>query len=85
MLLEPTTVTQKDLNQAYEIQRRLKVWQPRRAAVVEAGTIGLLATLGMRLRGIEVTCYSRRLPPYFNSDLTTELGAHYVSSQEALA
>jgi threonine dehydrogenase-like Zn-dependent dehydrogenase len=37
----------------------------------------------MRLRGLEVTCYSRRLPPYRNSDLITELGAHYVSSQQA--
>jgi glucose 1-dehydrogenase len=83
VLLKPTTVAQKGLNQAYEIQRRLKVWQPRHAAVVGAGTIGLLATLGMRLRGTEVTCYSRRLPPYFNSDLITELGAHYVSSQQA--
>jgi glucose 1-dehydrogenase len=82
VLLEPTTVAQKGLNQAYEIQRRLKVWQPRRAAVVGAGTIGLLATLGMRLRGLEVTCYSRRLPPYQNSNLMTELGAHYVSSQQ---
>lgn len=83
VLLEPLTVAEKGLNQAYEIQRRLKVWQPRRAAVVGAGTIGLLATLAMRLRGVEVTCYSRRLPPYFNSDLIAELGAHYVSSQQA--
>lgn len=83
VLLEPLTVAEKGLNQAYEIQRRLKVWQPRRAAVVGAGTIGLLATLAMRLRGLEVTCYSRRLPPYRNSDLITELGAHYVSSQQA--
>ena len=82
VLLEPTTVAQKGMNQAYEIQRRLKVWHPRRAAVVGAGTIGLLATLGMRLRGVEVTCYSRRLPPYLNSELMTELGAHYVSSQQ---
>jgi len=82
VLLEPLTVAEKGLNQAYEIQRRLKVWQPRRAAVVGAGTIGLLATLGMRLRGVEVTCYSRRLPLYFNSDFITELGAHYASSQQ---
>src|SRR5499427_9128724 len=83
VLLEPLTVSEKGLNQAYEIQRRLKVWQPRRAAVVGAGTIGLLATLAMRLRGLEVTCYSRRLPPYRNSDLITELGARYVSSQQS--
>jgi len=82
VLLEPMTVAQKGLNQAYEIQRRLKVWQPRRAAVIGAGTIGLLATLAMRLRGLEVTCYSRRLPPYQNSELITELGARYVSSQQ---
>lgn len=81
VLLEPLTVAQKGLNQAYEIQRRLKVWQPRRAAVIGAGTIGLLTTLAMRMRGLEVTCYSRRLPPYRNSDLITELGAHYISSQ----
>jgi threonine dehydrogenase-like Zn-dependent dehydrogenase len=84
VLLEPLTVAEKGLNQAYEIQRRLKVWQPHRAAVVGAGTIGLLATLAMRLRGLEVTCYSRRLPPYRNSDLITELGARYVSSQQSM-
>src|SRR5436309_3407692 len=33
VLLEPLTVAQKGINQAYEIQRRLRVWQPRRAAV----------------------------------------------------
>jgi threonine dehydrogenase-like Zn-dependent dehydrogenase len=83
VLLEPLTVAEKGLNQAYEIQRRLKVWQPRRSAVVGAGTIGLLATLAMRLRGLEVTCYSRRVPPYRNSDLITELGARYISSQQS--
>ncbi len=56
VVLEPLAVAEKGLNQAYEIQRRLKVWQPRRAAVVGAGTIGLLASLAMRLRGVEVTC-----------------------------
>ena len=51
--------------------------------MVGAGTIGLLATLAMRLRGLEVTCYSRRVPPYRNSDLITELGARYISSQQS--
>lgn len=82
VLLEPLTVAQKGLHQAFEIQRRLRVWQPRRAAVIGAGTIGLFAALAMRLRGLEVTCYSRRLPPYRNSDLLAEIGARYVSSRE---
>ncbi len=81
VLLEPLTVAEKAINQAYEIQRRLKVWQPRRAAVLGSGTIGLLTTLALRLRGIEVVCYSLREPPYLNSELVEELGASYVSSQ----
>src|SRR5438067_4947023 len=42
VLLEPTTVAEKGVNHAYEIQRRLKVWEPRRAAVLGSGTVGLL-------------------------------------------
>src|SRR5437870_701513 len=34
VLLEPTTVVEKGITQAYEIQRRLRVWKPRRAAVM---------------------------------------------------
>ncbi len=83
VLLEPLTVSEKGLKQAFEIQRRLKVWAPRRAAVLGAGTIGLLATLALRLRGIEVTCFSRREPPYLNSRLVETLGAVYVSSASA--
>src|SRR5207247_1443767 len=82
VLLEPMTVAQKGVNQAYEIQRRLRVWEPRRAAVLGSGTIGLLAALTMRLRGLEVVCYSLPKAPYLNSDLIEELGATYVSSQD---
>jgi threonine dehydrogenase-like Zn-dependent dehydrogenase len=61
VLLEPTTVVEKGIAQAYEIQRRLKVWHPRRAAVMGAGTIGLLATLALRLRGLQVTTFALNL------------------------
>lgn len=82
VLTEPMTVSQKGIAQAFEIQRRLKVWQPRRAAVLGAGTISLLAAVALRLRGIEVTCYSRRKPGYLNSELIEEIGGRYVSSSE---
>src|SRR3954465_3943535 len=82
VLLEPMTVAEKAVNQAYEIQRRLKVWQPRRAAVLGSGTVGLLTTLVMRLRGLEVVCLSLPRPPYRNSELIEELGATYVSTQD---
>ena len=83
VLLEPLTISQKGITQAYEIQRRLQIWEPRHATVIGAGTVGLLATLALRLRGFEVTCYSRRPAPYLNSELVEELGAHYVSSRDS--
>jgi len=81
VLLEPTSVVEKGIEQAYEIQRRLKVWRPQRAAVVGAGTLGLLATLALRLRGLEVTTLARTEPPTFNSELVEALGARYVSTR----
>ncbi len=82
VLLEPMTVVQKGITQAYEIQRRLKVWKPKRAAVMGAGTIGLLATLVLRLRGVEVVTFGRTPKPYLNSDLIEELDASYVSTAD---
>jgi threonine dehydrogenase-like Zn-dependent dehydrogenase len=82
VLLEPLSISEKGLNQAYEIQRRLKIWKPERAAVLGAGSIGLLCTLALRLRGVDVTCFSKRKAPYLNSRLVEELGAAYVSSDE---
>ena len=57
-----------------EIERRLKVWQPRRAAVLSAGTIGLMAAMVLRLRGLDVTVFGRDLPPFLNGDLVEGLG-----------
>jgi threonine dehydrogenase-like Zn-dependent dehydrogenase len=79
VLLEPLSVVEKGIAQAYEIQRRLRIWRPRRAAVVGAGTIGLLATLALRLRGLQVTVFGLARPPYLNSDLIEALGAQYRS------
>jgi threonine dehydrogenase-like Zn-dependent dehydrogenase len=81
VLLEPTSVAEKGIEQAYEIQRRLKVWRPERAAVVGAGTLGLLATLILRLRGLEVTTLARTEPPTLNSKLVEALGARYISTR----
>src|SRR3954465_8849311 len=80
VLLEPTTVVEKGIAQAYEIQRRLRVWRPRRAAVMGAGTIGLLATLALRLRGLEVTVFGLTRKPYLNAELIETLGARYEST-----
>lgn len=82
VLLEPLTVVEKGITQAFEIQRRLKVWKPRKAAVMGAGTIGLLATLVFKLKGMEVVTFGKTPKPYLNSDLIEELGAEYVSTED---
>jgi len=82
VLLEPMTVVQKGITQAYEIQRRLKVWKPKRAAVLGAGTIGLLATLVLKLRGIDVVTFGKTPKPYLNSDLIEALDAKYLSTDD---
>ncbi|MBI2461824.1 MAG: glucose 1-dehydrogenase [Candidatus Rokubacteria bacterium] len=81
VLLEPTTVAEKAIAQAWEIQRRLRVWRPRRAAVLGTGTLGLLASLLLRLRGLEVVALGRATPPFLNSRLLEEIGVRYLSTR----
>ena len=83
VIVEPLSVPEKGILQAYEIQRRLRVWRPRKAAVLGAGTIGLLATMILRLRGLDVTTFGRTSKPYLNSDLIEALGARYLTTQDA--
>lgn len=82
VLLEPFTVVQKGIAQAYEAQRRLRIWRPRRAAVMGAGTIGLLAALALRLRGLDVTVFARQPQKNLRSDLLASIDARYVSTLE---
>ncbi len=81
MLLEPSSVAEKAIGQAYEVQRRLKVWRPRRAAVLGTGTLGLLASAFLSLRGIQVTTFGLTPAPYLNSQLLEEIGVRYVSTK----
>src|SRR5437764_11660673 len=82
VLMEPMSVAQKAIEQAYRIQQRLRVWRPKRAAVLGAGTLGLLSTLVLRLRGLDVTTFGNTMPPFLNSRLLEELGVRYVSTKE---
>ena len=82
VLLEPTSVIEKGIIQAYELQRRLKIWRPKRAAVLGAGTIGLLAAMSLRMRGLQVTSFGRTVPPYKNSLLLEEMGVRYISTKQ---
>jgi threonine dehydrogenase-like Zn-dependent dehydrogenase len=82
VLMEPTSVAEKAIGQAFEIQRRLRVWQPKRALVLGTGTLGLLASMILRLRGIEVVAMGRTARPYLNADLLDEIGGRYLSTAD---
>lgn len=48
-----------------------------------SGAIGLLTALVLRLRGLDVTVFSRTRPPTLKSSLVEAIGARYVSTEEA--
>ncbi len=81
VLLEPYSIVAKGLWQAWKIQERM-VWKPRTALVTGAGTIGLLAALALRARGLEVVICARSKPGTLNSQLAQEAGVTYVSLQD---
>jgi threonine dehydrogenase-like Zn-dependent dehydrogenase len=82
VLAEPMSCAAKAVQQAYEAQRRMKVWEPERAFVLGAGQIGLLTTLILRLRGLEVFTLARSRPPHLKSQIVEGLGATYVSTTD---
>jgi threonine dehydrogenase-like Zn-dependent dehydrogenase len=82
VLLEPTSVIEKGIIQAYEAQRRFKIWRPKKAAVLGAGTVGLLAALSLRMKGLEVTSFGKNGNGSPNVELLAQLGVRYVSTSD---
>lgn len=86
VLMEPMSCAAKAIQQAFEAQRRMKVWNPKRAFVLGAGQIGLLSTLILRLRGIEVFTLARAAGPHLKSSIVEGMEATYIpTSQTSLS
>lgn len=82
VLSEPASVCAKAIEQAYLAQQRLQVWEPKLAFVMGAGQIGLLTTMMLRLRGIEVYTLARTPHPGLKEEIVQGYGAQYISTQE---
>ena len=80
VLFEPLSIVEKAVEQIKRIQSRL-VWQPERAVVLGAGSIGLLAGMLLRLEGLEVHFYDAS-EPGLKRDLANVMGANYIWSAE---
>src|SRR5690606_6675005 len=68
--------------QAELIQRRLNHWEPKTAIVLGAGPIGLLGTLLLRSKGVDVWTLARTPGPTAASRIVEASGATYVSTRE---
>ncbi|WP_146595897.1 glucose 1-dehydrogenase [Novipirellula galeiformis] len=82
VLQEPMSCAAKAVHQAYEAQHRMKVWRPQVAYVLGAGQIGLLTTLILKLRGLEVYTLARGETPNLKADIVSGLEASYVSTRQ---
>ena len=82
VLAEPASVCAKAIEQAYLAQTRLQVWNPRVAFVLGAGQIGLLATMMLRLRGLEVYTLATKPAPHLKAEVVGAYGATYVSTRQ---
>jgi threonine dehydrogenase-like Zn-dependent dehydrogenase len=76
VLLEPLSIVEKAIFQAWKIQERM-IWEPKNAVVLGAGPIGLLGTVLLRLKGLEVHVLATTPPGDYRSSVIESLGAKY--------
>jgi threonine dehydrogenase-like Zn-dependent dehydrogenase len=79
VLMEPTSVVEKGIEQAFRIQQRL-AWEPRKAVVFGAGPVGLLAALVLRLRGLDVWVAALEPEGSAKAKIVEDAGMRYVST-----
>lgn len=75
VLVEPLSVVEK----AVETTLRLHDGTPRTALVIGAGTVGLLAAMVLRLRGLHVDIVSAEPPHSARARLAEDAGARYLA------
>ena len=84
-LAEPTELVERGLAEALKIREGLKATYPRKAAVLGVNRLGLLATLLLRLRSIDVVTLGDVLQPLLTpSRLQGFVGWRHVRMSPAL-
>ena len=81
VLLEPLSIAEKAVSQSFKIQQRIK-WQPKKAFIVGAGPLGLLATMILRLKGIQVYAAATRKKESLKAEIVRSVGGIYVNVRE---
>src|SRR5437016_5699060 len=81
VLLEPMSVAEKGVFQAFKIQERL-LWKPRRSLILGAGPVGLLTAYMLRLRGLDIVMTATRTKDSVKAQLAQRVGGTYVNTIE---
>jgi threonine dehydrogenase-like Zn-dependent dehydrogenase len=92
VLVEPLTIAEKGLAQAWTVQKRLP-WvlheengrptgKGLRAVVLGAGPIGILGAMKLKAEGFETYVYSRSKAPNPKAEIVEAIGVKYISSLE---
>ncbi len=82
VLLEPLSIAEKGIEQAFVIQSQRMKWNPTDAIVLGAGAVGILATCILRIRGLEVRTVATRPLDSLKAKLVLQTGAEYVDAKE---
>jgi len=77
VLLEPMSVVEKGIDQAFRLQERLK-WRPKTALVLGAGPVGLLAAAVLRVRGLQTSIVGREPETDSRARIASRMGATYI-------
>lgn len=78
VLLEPLTIVEKGIGQAFIMQEGRMKWRPKNAIVLGSGPVGLLATALLELMGLSVTTVARKPDDSPKARLATSTGATYI-------
>ncbi len=92
VLIEPLTIAEKALIQAWQVQQRLPWSCPRapdhkpgachHAVILGAGPVGLLGAMAFAAAGFTTYVYSREGDDSEQARLTRSIGAHFVSAMD---
>lgn len=82
VLLEPLTIVEKGVLQTFHIQQSRMKWAPRKALVLGAGPVGILATAILRLRGLDVDAVATRSRDSLKARIIEMTGAKYINAKE---
>ncbi len=80
IMLEPTSVAEKAVRTAFEVQRRMK-WRPETAMITGTGTLGLITAVLLKLKGLDVVSVDRSNGEY-KKKIFSKLGVRHFNDQK---